>query len=58
MKDVFLVRLYGSILILAFVWALLGAPLLPQEWQQLPDRFTLLLHQLPHRMQSIFFRWH
>lgn len=57
MKDLFLLRLYALLLLLALAWVLLGAPLLPAEWQDIPHRLSLMAAQLPGRMASIFTHW-
>lgn len=57
MKEHLVLRLYGLLLILSFVWVLLGAPLHPQEWQDVPHRLGLMFSQLPRRICAILALW-
>lgn len=57
MKDGFIIRLYGVLLLAALVWVLLGAPLLESEWQDVPHRLQMMLVQLPGRMRSLWVHW-
>ena len=58
MKDALAVRLYALLLILSLLWLLLGSPILPAEWQNVPRHLTLLAHQLPQRMLGLFAYWY
>ncbi|MCH5285946.1 MAG: stage II sporulation protein D [Christensenellaceae bacterium] len=51
------VRLCALILCLAVAWAAAGAPLTRVEWQSIPDRFGLMLRQIPMRMRNVLIRW-
>lgn len=57
MKDALITRLYALILLAALAWVLLGAPILPEEWQDIPHRLTVMGRQLPSRMASLFSLW-
>lgn len=57
MKDWLKVRLYAFLLLLSLVWVILGAPLLPAEWEDVPHRLSLMAAQLPSRMASVFTHW-
>ena len=57
MKDLFLTRLYFLLLLAALAWVLLGAPLLPAEWQDVPHRLAIMARQLPGRMANLFALW-
>ena len=56
-KDAFINRLYAFVLLAALLWVLLGAPLLPAEWQDVPHRLALMARQLPGRMASLLAHW-
>lgn len=45
------------LLALAAAWFLCGAPLLPEEWQDVPARFTRTLRQLPGRTTTVWRNW-
>lgn len=51
------VRLCALILCLAVFWSAAGAPLTRTEWRSVPDRFGLMLRQIPARMRNILTRW-
>ena len=57
MKERLILRLYGLLLILSFVWVLLGAPLHPQEWQDVPHRLRMMFSLLPGRMCAVLALW-
>lgn len=57
MPDAFIVRLFFLVSALALVWIVLGAPLYPAEWQDVPLRLRVMLTQLPGRMGSILLLW-
>lgn len=57
MKDLFLTRLCILLLLAALAWVLLGAPLLPVEWQDVPHRLAIMARQLPCRMANLFALW-
>lgn len=50
-------RLYVLLLAVLLVWVLLGAPLFPAEWQEVPLRLRVMLTQLPGRMQRMLSQW-
>jgi len=57
MKDYFLPKLYWVMFLLAFLWVLLGSPIMGGEWQDVPHRLRLMLTLLPGRMHSAFALW-
>lgn len=57
MKEVFITRLQVLLLLVALAWVLLGAPLLPAEWQDVPHRLAIMARQLPGRMTNLFALW-
>ena len=57
MKDAFINRLYAFMLLAALLWVLLGAPLFPAEWQDVPHRIVLMARQLPGRLASLLAHW-
>lgn len=57
MKQFLVLRLYALLFLFALVWVLLGAPLLPAEWQDIPHRLRLMLSQLPTRAGIILGDW-
>lgn len=57
MKETITLRLYLFLLLISIVWVILGAPLLPAEWEDIPHRLALMSTQLPGRMASIFTHW-
>lgn len=57
MKDAFINRLYLFVLLAALLWVLLGAPLFPAEWQDVPHRIALMVRQLPGRMAGLLAHW-
>ncbi len=57
MKEAFVTRLYALLLLAALLWVLLGAPLFPAEWQDVPHRLTIMARQLPGRMATVFSFW-
>lgn len=57
MRGELILRLYATVFLLTFVWVLLGAPLLPAEWQDIPARLRLMLAQLPGRTTTILRSW-
>lgn len=57
MRGELTLRLYAVFFLLTFVWVLLGAPLLPTEWQDIPARLRLMLAQLAGRMSTILLFW-
>lgn len=58
MKDVLILRLYALVLLLSLIWLILGAPILPVEWQDVPNRLAIMSRQLPRRMGAILVHWH
>lgn len=57
MKGAFITRLYALVLLAALLWVLLGAPLFPAEWQDVPHRLTIMARQLPGRMIFLLSLW-
>lgn len=57
MRNGLVIRLYAVLLLIALVWVLLGAPLLENEWQDVPHRLQMMLVQLPGRMGSVLSLW-
>lgn len=57
MPDALVLRLYGILAVLLLLWVILGAPLLPAEWQEVPLRLRIMLAQLPGRMAGILLLW-
>ena len=51
------VRLCALILCLAIFWSAAGAPLTRDEWRGIPDRFGLMLRQIPTRMRNVLVQW-
>lgn len=51
------VRLCALILCLAILWSAAGAPLTHAEWRSIPDRFGLMLRQVPTRMRNVLIEW-
>lgn len=49
--------LYLFIMVLSALWALAGAPLLPEEWAALPGNVLVSLRQTPHRMLTVLRCW-
>lgn len=51
-------RCCALLLVFACLWTLCGAPVLPEQWHQVPQvlRRTVLL--LPSRMENVFQLWH
>ena len=45
------------LLLAALAWVLLGAPLLPAEWQDVPHRLAITARQLPGRLANLFALW-
>lgn len=50
-------RLHILLVLFCAAWVLLGAPLLVQEWRDVPHRVEMMLAQLPVRMSSILLHW-
>lgn len=57
MKEAIILRLYALVLLAALLWVLLGAPLFPAEWQDIPHRLGIMAHQLPGRMCFMLSLW-
>ncbi len=57
MPDALVLRLYGILAVLLLLWVILGAPLFPAEWQEVPLRLRIMLTQLPGRMAGILLLW-
>lgn len=57
MKQLLALRLYALIFLLLLAWVLLGAPLLPPEWQDIPHRLRLMFTLLPSRASSLLLHW-
>lgn len=57
MRNGLVIRLYAVLLLIALAWVLLGAPLLENEWQDVPHRLQMMLVQLPGRMGSVLSLW-
>lgn len=57
MKQLLVLRLYTLVFLIVLAWVLLGAPLLPMEWQDIPHRLRLMLSQLPTRAGIILRDW-
>ena len=51
------VRLCAIILCLAILWSAAGSPLTRDEWLSIPDRFGLMLRQIPTRMRNVLLQW-
>lgn len=52
-----LLRLYVLLLAVLLAWVVLGAPLFPAEWQEVPLRLRVMLTQLPGRMWRMLSLW-
>ena len=50
-------HLYVAMMFLSALWALAGAPLLPEEWAALPENALRMLLQTPQRMLTVLRCW-
>lgn len=57
MRQTVVLRLYATGLAAALLWALLGAPLLPAEWHDVPHRISVMFTQLLPRARQVLSHW-
>lgn len=52
------IRCCALLLVFACLWTLCGAPILPEQWHNVPQVLRRTVLQLPSRMGNVFQLWH